>query len=173
MYLSDAVPLKFPEGVKRPGCGLQRPTAGMSLGFTLFELMVVLVLIGLLSSMVFVSVSSGLFKSRETKFIDQFMADLRSARTRAIGQGRAVQFLIDGDKRLYGLKHPGLKEIPGSIQVEGDDIEELEDGIFGIIFYPDGSSSGGVLDLKWVNGRVDTFKIARIWSSIRHEHSGQ
>jgi general secretion pathway protein H len=173
MYLSDGGPLKFSEGLKRPGCGLQRPSVGMSPGFTLFELMVVLVLIGLLSSMVFVSVSSGLFKSRETKFVDHFMAGLRSARTRAIGQGRAVQFLIDGDNRLYGLKYPGLREIPGSIQVEGKDIEELEDGIFGIIFYPDGSASGGELDLKWANGRVDTFRIARIWSSIRHEHSGQ
>ncbi len=142
-------------------------------GFTLFELMVVLVLIGLLSSMVFVSVSSGLFKSRETKFINQFMAGLRSARTRAIGRGRAVKFLIDGEKRLYGLKPPGLKKIPQSIQVEGQGIEELGDGIYGIVFYPDGSSSGGELELKWANGRIDTFRIARIWSNITHEHSGQ
>jgi len=144
-----------------------------SAGFTLFELIVVLVLIGLFSSMVFVSVSSGLFKSRETKFIDQFEASLKSARTRAIGQGRAVKFIIDGENRRYGLKVPGLKDIPGSIQVEGEKIEELDDGIYGIIFYPDGSSSGGVLDLKWDNGRTDTFKIARIWSNISHESSGR
>ena len=140
-------------------------------GFTLFELMVVLVLIGLLSSMVFVSVSSGLFKSRETKFIDQFSTCLKRARTRAIGQGRTVEFMIDGEKRRYGLKVPGLKDIPASIQVEGEEIEELDQGIYGIVFYPDGSSSGGILDLKWDNGRIDTFKIARIWSHISHESS--
>ena len=152
--------------------GLLKPLAGTH-GFTLFELMVVLVLIGLLSSMVFVSVSSGLFKSRETKFINQFLAGLRSARTRAIGQGRAVKFLIDGEKRLYGLKHPGLQEIPQSIQVEGEGIEELGEGVYGIVLYPDGSSSGGELELKWADGRIDTFVIARIWSNIKHEHSGQ
>jgi len=149
------------------------PADGIERGFTLFELMVVLVLIGLLSSMVFVSVSSGLFKSKETKFIDKFTADLKSARTRAIGRGRAVKFLIDGENRLFGLSPPGLEKIPGSIQVEGENIEELEDGVYGIIFYPDGSSSGGELDLKWADGRVDTFRVARIWSSITHESSGR
>ncbi len=79
--------------------------------------------------------------------------------------------MIDGENRRYGLKVPGLKDIPGSIQVEGDDIEELSEGIYGIIFYPDGSSSGGVLDLKWNDGRIDTFKIGRIWSSINHASS--
>lgn len=136
------------------------------------ELMVVLVLIGLFSSMVFVSVSSGLFKSKETKFVNQFLAGLRTARTRAISQGRAVRFIIDGDNRRYGLKALGLKEIPSDIQVEGSDIEELEEGVFAIVFYPDGSSSGGELEIKWSDGQTDTIKIARIWSSIAHEHSG-
>jgi len=146
---------------------------GLESGFTLFELMVVLVLIGLLSSMVFVAVSSGLLKSRETKFVNQFANALKGARTRALGQGKAVRFIIDSENRKFGLKPPGLQEIPASIQIEGEDIEELQDGVYGIVFYPDGSSSGGELDLKWANGRVDTFKIARIWSTVLHETSGR
>ncbi len=142
-------------------------------GFTLFELMVVLVLIGLMSSMVFVSVSSGLLKSEEERFVNDFTGGLRAARTRAIGQGRAVKFLIDGENRRYGIEKARMKEIPGSIQVEGDDVTEIEDGVYAIIFYPDGSSSGGTIDLKWNNGRVDSLKVARIWSNITHERSGQ
>ena len=138
-------------------------------GFTLFELMVVLVLIGLMSSMVFISVSSGIFKSKEKRFVYDFRKCLLSARNRAIGTGRPVNFIIDGDKRVFGIKGKRLKEIPRSLEIKGDKIIELEDGIFAITFYPDGSSSGGELELNWENGRDDLFIIGRIFAYINHE----
>ncbi len=138
-------------------------------GFTLFELIVVLVLIGLMSSMVFISVSSGIFKSKEKRFVYDFRKGLLNARNRAIGTGRPVNFIIDGEKRAFGIKGKKLKDIPKSLEIKGDKIIELEDGVFAITFYPDGSSSGGELELNWENGRNDLFTIGRIWAYIYHE----
>ncbi len=138
-------------------------------GFTLFELIAVLILIGLISSMVFVSVSSGIFKSRGKRFLHDFESSLLDARNRAIGTGRPVNFIIDGKKRVFGIREKGLKDIPKSLEVKGDRVIEIKDGIFAITFYPDGSSSGGELELNWENGRHDLFIIGRIWAYINHE----
>ncbi len=145
-----------------------------SSGFTLVELMIVLILIGLLSSMVAVSVSSGLFKSRERRFVEDFMAAMKRARNLAIGSGRAVNFVIDGKERRFGIKgRKGLSDIPKAIEVSAEGILELRDGLFGITFYPDGSSSGGSIDLTWDSGRKDAFEIGMIWASIQHEITNQ
>jgi len=141
-------------------------------GFTLFELIVVLLLIGLMSSMVFISVSSGLFKNKEKRFAYDFSAALLNARNTAIGKGRPVNFLIDGEKRVFGLKDRKFKSIPKELEIKGDRIVEIEPGVFAITFYPDGSSSGGEIELNWDSGRYDLFTIGRVWAYINHEVKG-
>ncbi len=138
-------------------------------GFTLVELLIVLILVGLLSSMVAVSVSSGLFKSRERRFVEDFVAQMKNARSCAIGSGRAVNFIIDGNERKFGIKDRQMLEIPKTIEISADAIVELKDGLFAVTFYPDGSSSGGKIDLSWDSGRKDRFDIGMIWASIGHE----
>jgi len=123
--------------------------------------------------MVFVAVSGGLFKSKEHRFVNEFLSGLKRARTSAIGKGQAVKFLIDGEKRLFGIEDRHLRDIPASIQVEGDGVVDIGEGIYAVIFYPDGSSSGGEIDLSWADGRRDTFKIARTWANIVHETTGR
>ncbi len=140
-----------------------------SSGFTLVELMIVLILIGLMGSMVAVSVSSGLLKSKERRFIEDFTASMKRARNSAIGRGRAVNFVIDGKERRFGIKGKKFTDIPKAIEVSAEGILKLRDGLFGITFYPDGSSSGGKIDLSWDNGRKDAFQIGIIWASIKHE----
>ncbi len=138
-------------------------------GFTLVELLIVLILVGLLSSMVAVSVSSGLFKSRERRFVEDFMAQMKRARSGAIGRGRAINFVVDGDKRKFGIKDRRMMEIPRAIEISADGLVELGNGLFAVTFYPDGSSSGGEIDLSWDNGRKDNFHIGMIWANIEHE----
>ncbi len=138
-------------------------------GFTLVELLIVLILVGLLSSVVAVSVSSGLLKSKEWRFVEDFKGQLKRARSYAIGNGRAVNFVIDGTKRKFGIKGKKLSDIPKTIEVSADGIVEFGNGLYGVTFYPDGSSSGGEIDLSWDQGRKDKFEIGVIWASIRHE----
>ncbi len=141
-------------------------------GFTLIELMVVLLLVAIISSMVFLSVSSGFFKSEERRFVAKFDSILKHCRNMAIGKGRSVNFVIDGNKRVFGIKDKKKEEIPKSIEVTGEALLELEEGIYAIIFYPDGSSSGGEIELNWESGRKDIFKIGSIFAQIRHEILG-
>ncbi len=138
-------------------------------GFTLVELLIVLILMGLLGSMVAVSVSSGLLKSKERRFVEDFVASMKRARNSAIGKGRGVNFIIDGQKRAFGINGRKLKEIPKAIEISAEGIVELRDGQYAVTFYPDGSSSGGKIDLSWDSGRKDEFQIGMIWARISHE----
>ncbi|NPA95796.1 MAG: prepilin-type N-terminal cleavage/methylation domain-containing protein [Thermodesulfobacteria bacterium] len=146
--------------------------SGGNLGFTLVELMVVLVLIGLLSSMVAISVSSGLFKSKERRFSEDFGASMKRARNMAIGSGRAVNFVIDGEKRTFGIEGRKATDIPKEVEISADGVMELRNGLFAVVFYPDGSSSGGEIELSWDSGRKDEFDVGIIWARITHKVKG-
>ncbi len=138
-------------------------------GFTLIELLVVLVLIGLLSSLVFVSVAGGLLKSQERRFVTGFFQDISRARASALGSGRAVVLVIDGEKRRYSIDRRHWKDIPETLQVEGEGIADISDNEYGIIFYPDGSSSGGEIDIKWNSGVTDRIVVDKLFGLIRKE----
>jgi general secretion pathway protein H len=138
-------------------------------GFTLIELLVVVIIMGFFSSMVFLSVASGIFKSREERFVRDFEYELKRARVSAIGQGRLVRFMIDGSSRKSGILGRNQMEIPESIQVEGKGILEDEEGRYMILFFPDGSASGGEIDLKWEDGRLDRISIGIVWGEVRRE----
>jgi general secretion pathway protein H len=142
-------------------------------GFTLIELLVVLVIISILSSMVFVAVASGIFKSKENRFIQSFEQNLIRSRSASLGRGEAVRFFIDGDSRTFCAEGLKWQSIPESIQVEGEGVGEVEPGVYAVTFYPDGSSSGGEIDLKWEGGRIDRIVIDRFLGLIDIEHIPQ
>src|SRR5687768_3230555 len=72
---------------------LLHPLKGNRRGFTMAELMVVIVLIGVLSALVVPKVS-GMFQSNQVKrSLDRLATDVSLARMRAIRSGRPVQIL--------------------------------------------------------------------------------
>ena len=142
-----------------------------SRGFTLIELLVVLVLIGIFSSLVFVSVSSGIFRSREKRFVQSFTQSLFRARAASLGRGRVVRFLINGEEREFCMEGRRCHDIPKSIQIEGKGIGKLEPNVYAVTFYPDGSSSGGEIDLKKEDGSTDQIEIDKILGLIHIEHT--
>ncbi len=141
-------------------------------GFTLLELLVVLVLAGFLGSLVFMSVAGGILGSEERRFVQDFKYSLLRARSASLLRGEAVLFLINRDRRAFSMDGKKWREIPKAVQVEGGEIAEIEPGLFGITFYPDGSSSGAELDLRWSNGNVDSISVDRLFGQIKMVHVG-
>ncbi len=147
----------------------RRASLPASSGFTLMELLVVMVLVGLLSSLVFLATSSGIFSSKERRFVEEFRSALVRAKAASLGSGRIARLLIDGQERRFSVNGKGWHTIPDTIQIEANGLEEGENATYILRFFPDGSSSGGEIDVKWDTGRIDRFKISRILGLITNE----
>jgi general secretion pathway protein H len=139
-------------------------------GFTLIELMVVLIIISIASAMVFVSVSSGVFASGDRKFAREFASTLSRAKIASLGRGRIVWFLIDGENRKFGIEGDKWHEIPETVQVYADGLVEKGENIYAVVFYPDGSSSGGDIDIEYdESGRKARIHIGKLVGIITME----
>jgi general secretion pathway protein H len=125
-----------------------------ALGFTLIEIIVVLVILGLILGIV---VARGPLHSRRLDLdgaARQLAGALRLARSQAIAQNRTVSVLVAAD--AYRLDNQAAQALPVGVNLTGNSA---------IAFAPDGSSSGGVLELRsgdrqvdvgveWLTGRV-------------------
>ena len=144
-------------------------------GFTLLELMVVLLIIGLL----LVLVPGHLWRSQpglEVKVAARALADgLRQTRSDALASNRELVFTLDvaGHSFRPGQDHP-LEPLDGAIQLGLDTARsEVVDGGRGQIrFFPDGSSTGGRIRLgmqaqqaqvtvDWLTGQIAIADVSR------------
>jgi len=128
-------------------------------GFTLLELVVVLVLLGILSSLVFVNVGTSAAKKKRKLFARELVGLCHKARRIAAGRGVISTVYISSDQRRCWIDQEEPLTIPVEMRIEGEGILELGQGIFGIRFFPDGSSSGGSLFLSAGNTVLYAFHV--------------
>ena len=102
--------------------------------------------------------------------MDEFQQSLLRTRSRSLSRGKSVRFLIDSENRKFSIEGGSREfDIPQEVQVEGEGIGEIDTGIYGITFYPDGSSSGGEIDLTWEDGTVIRFSVDKLLGIIKQE----
>jgi general secretion pathway protein H len=131
-------------------------------GFTLFELLVVIVLIGISVGLVGFGVGKGLHSASERRALSEVVQALRAARVQAIVTGQPAQTRFDlKDGRFQGPLQK-VRHLPGDMHVQ----LQTADGLGSAFeFYPDGGSSGGHLllsrndkhwrvDINWLTGNV-------------------
>jgi general secretion pathway protein H len=140
-------------------------------GFTLIELIVVMVigvmLVALVPPLFSGGVSSAEFKSSARRLA----AGLRQARSHAIAYQEPAALTLDLEQRRFEITgSKRAQQLPEQLEIELFTAKsELIDGKRGSIrFYPDGSSTGGRItltrgeskyevDVSWLTGRVKIY----------------
>jgi general secretion pathway protein H len=136
-------------------------------GFSLVELIVVMVLIAALAALGLAAIGSGLPGQKLRGAAKELAAELRFTRAQAIATGREQVFRIDvGEKRWRGAGERS-GELPEGIALEVTGArEELESPqVVAIRFFPEGAATGGRLvlrsgeaawrvDVAWLTGEV-------------------
>jgi len=132
-----------------------------SRGFTLVELMVVMVIIALVMGLVATSMSRSISGAEARAASRKLVASLRYTRARAIIDKSEKVFQLDTDTRSY--RAPGRKQItlPEGVEVKITTArsEITSESVSGIRFFPDGGSTGGHIELL-VNDREYRVNIA-------------
>ena len=130
-------------------------------GFTLVELMVVMVIIALIMGLVATSMSRSVSGAEARAASRKLVASLRYTRARAIIDKKEQVFQIDTDNRSY--QAPGRKQVnlPEGVEVTVTTArsEITSEDIAGIRFFPDGGSTGGHIELL-VNEREYRVNVA-------------
>ena len=126
-------------------------TAG-NRGFTLFELLLVLFIVGLAGSVVMFSGSRLQEKTTFNTEARKLYLTVKHAREMSMIERRAIVFKIDGESRRYWLDYGDdntseMHSIAMKFLVAGDDI----------IFFPKGNSSGGKIEIA--NGKGQKYEI--------------
>lgn len=140
---------------------------GKAFGFTLLEVLIVLVIGGLLMGVVATSLSEGPVLRKAAR---DMAASLRHARATAVMYQQPLVWKLDTQAQTYWLdggksseKRQLHKAVTAKLNTTASEVGTNGQG--GIRFYPDGSSTGGSVELaynqqafkvnvEWVTGRV-------------------
>ena len=125
-------------------------------GFTLIELVVVLVLVGLLFGLVGTSISRSVGGAELRNEVREIIAGLRHTRGQAIIKRTEQVFRADADKLTWQAAAGEEQNLPDGLDITLTTArsEMTGENAGGIRFFPDGSSTGGsvllsVGERKW------------------------
>jgi general secretion pathway protein H len=137
-------------------------TPAASRGFTLMEMLVVLVLMSIAVGLLGFALHKGLSSAGERRAVGDMVEALRATRVRAIVSGQPAR--TEFDLSRLTVKAPGKRvhQLPERLRVTLNTAADLGAAVE---FYPDGGSSGGNLviqgdnkrwriDIAWLTGNV-------------------
>ncbi len=136
-------------------------TARYAAGFTLVEVMVVLVIVALMLALVGSSISRNISGAEMRTAASKVAAGLRYTRTQAILKKSEQVFLVDTENLTYQAGERKPDTFPKGMLVELNTArsELTSESVGGIRFYPDGGSTGGNVRLE-ANGRIYQVNVA-------------
>ena len=147
--------------------GSKHVRASRANGFTLLEMLAVILLVGIAAAAVSVSVTQGLASARVRAASSELAGALRATRAQAIVRGEEQHFDVDTRANSYdGAKRHDVR-LPNGLRVSITSAKDDQpnDHTGRIRFFPDGSSTGGRITLQsgrrewhvnvsWLTGEV-------------------
>lgn len=137
-------------------------------GFTLVELLVAFAILALVVGLAPTAFERMREGAQYRGVVRTMFAQLRSARTQAVTDGREMRFVVDFASRRYGVEGKLLKPLPDTVQlratVAGREMDAR--GQASIRFLPSGGATGGSIEIlrapgvgtrlrvDWLSGRV-------------------
>ena len=115
-------------------------------GFSLLELLLVLLLVGVSSLIVLPTIDSGLRQREVRRSALGFAAAARELRRRAVYEGIPQHLVLNLVDHRYLVAQDREVHLPSAVQfsrVEGG--ETLEKDVYQFVFFPNGSSFGGTI----------------------------
>jgi general secretion pathway protein H len=151
--------------LKRWGRGCKpRPASG----FTLIEMILVLVIAGLLLAAVGPRIAAGIGGVEFHAATREIASALRAVRAKAVAERREAALTVYIAEHAYDVDAEKRYDIPEDVEVS---VYTASEQVFGgdsgaIVFYPDGSASGGritleyrgrkrSIDINWLTGMVE------------------
>lgn len=137
-------------------------------GFTLIELMIVMIIITITIGVLLPRIGAGWRNMEDREFLQEFTQTLRRARLQAMNTGEVTAFRIRGPARLYDLKAPPEKPIPKNVDIYADDLEQdprTADRL--LLFFPDGSLIGNDVEIVFDKRRTFRISIHPLFGTIR------
>ena len=118
--------------------------------FTLLEMLVVIVLVGIAATAVAISVTRGLESARIRAASTNLAAALRYTRAQAIVHGTSETLVVDVSARTYQAPGRDKVRLPSGVDVALTSAvaDRVDDHRGRIRFFPDGSSTGGRVTLS-------------------------
>jgi general secretion pathway protein H len=145
---------------------------GEARGFTLVEIMVVMVIIALVMGLVATSMARSISGAEARAASRNLVASLRYTRARAIIDKKEQVFQVNIENRSY--QAPGRKQItlPKGVEVSITTArsEFTSESVSGIRFFPDGGSTGGHIELL-VNEREYRVNVAWLTGETQMERA--
>jgi general secretion pathway protein H len=152
----------------RPGVRADRDADRAQAGFTLLELMAVLILMALLLGLVLPGLLRSWERGKSRAAIRELTSALRTARSEAVTRGRKFRVFLNlktGGYRLEGSTREGT--LTGVSLTDARLVWQDPERSRGyIVFFGDGSSSGGKLALVEPTGRRYLLQVEPITGKI-------
>ncbi len=119
-------------------------------GFTLLEVIIVLMLSLLILGLVTVSFTGLLSSAKLQSTVREFSATLRQARDLAKIHGEQQGWTVDLDAKEYGIEGRKVKKIPSNLELKiVDSINgEIQSGQYRLVFEPNWSMEGATFQLS-------------------------
>jgi general secretion pathway protein H len=161
------------EGRRRVNSSFISHCSSFCKGFTLIEIIIVMLIIGLASGLVGIMISRGSGSRDLMIFAKDASSVLRYARNRAVTEKKIYCFVIDIEEQTYRLYSEDAdyknvqpvmeRPIPEALQMSLQDSEEESPHIE---FLPRGNSTGGIIEIINEKGKTIFIKINRITGKV-------